>query len=130
MDGVAAPWFAFMAIGTVQHFKAKGASLPPPALYASTSLVFAMLALVAQSERARTTATLAGWALVIAQVLKANPLPGASVDVYENASGVPLSSVDAAANAAANKGTAAATGKKTPAGGAANSANNGTPTKG
>lgn len=130
MDGVAAPWLAFMAIGTYQHFKAKGPSLPPPALYAGTSVVFALLGLLDQAPKARTLVTTLGWALVIAQVLRSNPLPGANVDVYENASGKPLSSIDAAANAAASRGTAAETGAKTPAGGKANSTTTGTPAKG
>lgn len=78
MEGIAAPWAAFIALATYQHTKANGlTSLPPPQLYAGSSLVFGLLALVAQSDAARTPAALAGWALVVAQFLRMNPVPGA-----------------------------------------------------
>jgi len=77
MGAVGSAWLAYVAAATFRELK-KAPGLPRPNVYIGASVVYSMLALVAQSQSARTFAATLGWAFVIAEIVKGDfiPTPG------------------------------------------------------
>ena len=78
MNGVGAPWLLFTVAATVRWERAHPSSMPRPGVYVGGAVVFSALALIAGSERARPVASALAWALVIAEALNGDLIPGAA----------------------------------------------------
>ncbi len=82
MGTIGTPWLAFIAAATYRWERSNRGTLPRPAIYAGSAVVFSLLALLGESASGKQLAQILGWSLVVSQVIGGSfltPQPGQSV---------------------------------------------------
>jgi hypothetical protein len=114
VGSVGAPWLAFIAAATWRSLRSNPGSLPRPAIYAGSAVVFGLLGIVT-TERTRPLVGVFAWSLVLASLIKGDLLAVGGQASYL-APGTGSNSASAQAQIKANTQAAVKQGKSSPTG--------------